>query len=105
MTSPPDIRRPFDKTLARLNGGSEVTASLNSRIILNERAVTAPALLSRDEQRVIADSIGSLPVDTAFCMAAGMERKHRIQGVFGLSVIFVALAIYVVRLWAHGYYT
>ncbi|MBA2744054.1 MAG: hypothetical protein H0U43_07070 [Chthoniobacterales bacterium] len=30
-----DKRRPLDRTLASLSGGSEIIASLNSRIILN----------------------------------------------------------------------
>ncbi len=42
---PPDIRRPLDKTLRRLNGSGEVIATLNSRIILNGQTVTDPILL------------------------------------------------------------
>lgn len=102
---PHDKRRPLDRTLARLSGGSEIIASLNSRIILNGQTITDPTLLPECERHLIVESICAwLPVDTAICMAAVMERKHRIHGTIGLSVIFVSLAAYVFRLWSHGYF-
>ncbi len=102
---PPDIRRPLDKTLRRLNGSGEGIATLNSRIILNGQTVTDPMLLCEDDQRLIAKSIGALlPVDTAVCLAAVMERKHRIRGTIGLGAIFASLGVYVMRLWSHGYF-
>ena len=102
---PAEIRGPLDRALARLARGHEITAHLNSRIILNGQPVNDPERLSAEERRAIAQSIGALlPVDTAICMAAVTERRERLLGIAGLSVIAAGLAAFVSRLWLHGYF-
>jgi hypothetical protein len=104
---PPDIRRPLERALQRLNGTgtSHISAHLNSRIVLNGRAVTSPTQLPPAERKMVEEALQPLfPIETAVCLAAATERKNFIYGIVGLTTIFVGLAAYVVRLWLHGYF-
>jgi len=103
---PLEIRRPLEQAVSRLARGREITAHLDSRIILNDQPVTDPELLSADERRAIAGSLAALlPIDTAICMAAVAERRERILGIVGMSTIAASLAAFVCRLWMQGYFS
>ena len=102
---PPDIRRPLDRAVSRLARGRQITAHLDSRIILNGRTVTDPDRLSEEERRLIAESLEALlPIDRAICVAAVKERNERILGIAGLSAIATGLAAFVCRLWLNGFF-
>ena len=102
---PPDIRRPLDRAVSRIARGGEITAHLNSRIILNGQPVTDPESLSAEERQLIAQSLEALlPVETAICAAAVAERRERMLGIVGMSTIAAGLAAFVCRLWMQGYF-
>src|SRR3712207_6462700 len=76
---PTAIRRPLDRALQRLNGTGtrHVSAHLNSRILVNGRAVSSPTQLPPAERKMVEEALQPLfPVEIAVCLAAATERRN-----------------------------
>ena len=102
---PPDVREPLERALHRLCPTGMPTPQLNSRIIVNGRAVTDPAALSAAQRDYIDGLLSAMfPIDNAICLAAVRERRNFIGGVVGLSFVLCGVIAAALVLWSRGYF-
>lgn len=102
---PADQRGPLERALHRLCPTGTPIPQLNSRILVDGRAVTDPAALSA-AQRDYIDSLlsGMFPIENAVCLAAVRERRSFIGGIIGLSFILSCVLGAAAVLWMRGYF-
>ena len=102
---PADERAPLERALHRLCPSGMPVPQLNSRIVINGRAVHDPANLSAAQRQYIDGLLSALlPIENAICVAAVRERRSFIGGIIGLSAILAGVVAAALVLWSRGYF-
>ena len=102
---PAGERAPLERALHRLCPSGTPMPQLNSRILINGRAVNDPAKLSAAQRQYIDGLLSALfPIDNAICLAAVRERRSFIGGIVGLSFILSGVIAAAFVLWSRGYF-
>ena len=102
---PADQRVPLERALHRLCPTGMPTPQLNSRIIVNGRAITDATTLSAAQREYIDGLLSAMfPIENAVCLAAVRERRNFIGGIIGLSFILSCVLGAAAALWMRGYF-